>query len=347
MQFRNLLLLAVAAVPALATPVKRSGQQAFKFPLSNGFPNPSPSALAAIEKQAHGTLPNGALPTSFNKSSAAVWSLIAFNEIFEVAYFTSLVNNITSGVSGYESADKELLNTLTAIIAQEELHALGANAVLKTAGYPTIAPCEYVFPVDNLNDALAFATTFTDLVLGTLQTALTAFGLDQDTEFLGLVGGVIGQEGEQVGYLRSGAGKIASALPFLTVGGPVWANSALNQLVVVPGSCPSTLPIPVLKPLKVSKITEAKTQTITFTYPGSEYKGYSLSYINQQNKPLVYPITNAKVSGGFVTFDTTFQYADNLLNGLTIASIVKGVGPMTPTEVQTNAIAGPALIELN
>jgi len=347
MHFSQLVVLATAA---LATPVvkRAGGQTAFKFPLANGFPNPSPAQLKQIEVQAQGTLPNGAFPTKIADQSATVWQLIAANEIFEVAYFTSLISNITNKVPGYESASPETLKSLQAIVAQEQLHALGANTVLKTAGRATVEPCQYIFPVSNLADALAFATTFTDLVLGTLQTALTAFGMDQDIEFLQLVGSVIGQEGEQVGYFRSTAGKVASELPFLTVGGPSFALSALSQNVIVPGSCPA-LPagIPILPALAVSPMPKG-TETITFTYPGSTYKGYSLVYINSQNKPLVYPITNAAVSNGKVTFDTVFQHDDNLLNGLTIAAIVKGSGPFaTAADVASAAVAGPALIEVN
>jgi len=346
MQISQLLLLASAAV---ASPLaKRAGQKQFSFPISSGFPNPSDAQLKAIEKQAQGTLPNGALPTSIADDSATVWSLIAANEIFEVAYFTDLISNITNKVPGYEGASDLTLRSLYAIQAQEQLHALGANGILKTAGRPTVAPCKYVFPVNNLKDALAFATTFTDLVLGTLQTALTTFGLDKDTEFLQLVGAVIGQEGEQVGYFRSNAGKVASELPFLTVGNPTFALSALSQLVIVPGSCSSTLNIPVIStPLSVSPMPTGD-QTIRFTYPGSKYPGYSLTYINGQNKPVTYPITNADASGGKVTFTTEFTHDDNLFNGLTIAAVTNSNGPFaTAADVAKAAVAGPALIEVN
>ena len=153
------------------------GQVPFKFPLANGFPDikvPS-QALTDIEKIARGTLPNGALPTHLNASSVGVFSVIATNELFEVAYFTSLINNITNNVPGYEIGSPKVrefvLNTLTTVQAQEELHAIGANGILASAGAKTIAPCEYVFPVDNFDDAITLAFTFTDVVLGTLQDA--------------------------------------------------------------------------------------------------------------------------------------------------------------------------------
>ena len=74
----------------------------FSFPLKNGFPTLSASALADVERQAGGPLPDGALPSDLDKATITSFQLIAANEIFEVAYFTELYNNITNNVPGYE-----------------------------------------------------------------------------------------------------------------------------------------------------------------------------------------------------------------------------------------------------
>ena len=111
-----------------------AGQTPFKFPLANGFPNISSNTLRDIEEQAHGTLPNSPLPTSLNATSVTVLQLIAFNEAFEVAFFTSLIQNITSNVNGYQVDSQVLreflLATLTAVQAQEELHFLGMGLLI-------------------------------------------------------------------------------------------------------------------------------------------------------------------------------------------------------------------------
>ena len=72
------------------------------YPLSDGFPAPSPAQLAEIETMAGGSLPNGPLPTQLTPSAIVTLQLIALNEIFEVAYFTDLLSNITTNVTGYE-----------------------------------------------------------------------------------------------------------------------------------------------------------------------------------------------------------------------------------------------------
>ena len=72
---------------------------------SDGFPNPSPAQVLAIEKQAGGSLPNGALPTSLKAAAITTLNLLANNELFEVAFFTQLLANITSNTAGYDDDD--------------------------------------------------------------------------------------------------------------------------------------------------------------------------------------------------------------------------------------------------
>ena len=131
--------------------------------------------------------------------SATTFQAIAFGELFEVAYFTSLLNNITDNVQGYEigsgAVRGAVIDALTAIQAQEELHAIGVNAILSSAGRTPVAPCQYVFPVDNFDDAIAGAQAFTDaVVLGGLQDALNTFVTAGDGEVVPLLTSVVGQE---------------------------------------------------------------------------------------------------------------------------------------------------------
>lgn len=176
----------------------------FTFPLKNGFPDikvPSP-ALLAIEEQAHGTLPNSPLLTSLAPQDITNWEVVAANELFEVAFYTSLIYNITHNVAGFAisppSEKTFALEALVAIRAQEELHALGANAILATAGSTPILPCEYVFPSVSFETAIDLARTFTDVVLGTLQEVQLSHALYGDEDYIPLIGSVIGQEAEQV-----------------------------------------------------------------------------------------------------------------------------------------------------
>lgn len=93
---------------------------AFKFPLANGFPFPSESALQDLFVTAGGNFTNHPPAVKFDEDSLTSWKLQAFNEFLEVAFFTQLIANITGKVSGYELDESnydKILNTLTRIQA--------------------------------------------------------------------------------------------------------------------------------------------------------------------------------------------------------------------------------------
>ncbi|KAK9416023.1 putative Sexual development protein [Seiridium unicorne] len=357
-----LFALGVACAPTAPAALKRSSdQKAFSFPLSDGFPNVAPGsvALQSIQKQARGTLPDGPLPTHIADLTAVIFQLIAFNEIFEVAYFSSLVNNITANVPGYEigspAALRVVSNALTAVIAQEELHALGANGILQAAGRKTIEPCEYIFPVDNFDDAIAFASVFTDIVLGTLQEVLTNFAIDGDgPNFVGLIGSVIGQEGEQNGFYRTigQPTQIPSSQPFLTAAAGQFALSALHQMVIVPGSCPDTIAVPTFSALKVETSNIGpRTEAVQFSFHTNgtdpDIEELSLVYINGQNLPVVERPADVRISNGLVQFSAPFPYQKYQMDGLTIAAVTTSAGPFAnATDVASDTLYGPGLIEV-
>jgi hypothetical protein len=135
-------------------------------------------------------------------ASATTFQAIAFGELFEVAYFSALLSNITNNVPGFDvgsgAVRDVVVEALTAVQAQEELHAIGVNAILSTAGRTPVQPCQYIFPVDNFDTSIAGASTFTDtVVLGGLQDALNTFATDGDAEVVSLLASVLGQEVSQ------------------------------------------------------------------------------------------------------------------------------------------------------
>ena len=103
------------------------------FPLQNGFPNPSADQTRQIETEAEGILPNGPPPPTLSPDGVTNLKLIALNELFEVAYFSELVSNVSSKLPGYDlgRGHDYVLDALNAIVAQEQLHLLNANGALK------------------------------------------------------------------------------------------------------------------------------------------------------------------------------------------------------------------------
>lgn len=354
--------------------------------LSDGFPTPNAAQLAAIETVAHGTLPNGGTPPPGSVSAEGITGnqLINFNEVFEVFYFNALIQNVTNAAPGtgfYISDASErnyIIQSLTAVRAQEELHASLAAAVLSSQGKDPIQPCQYQFGVTDFDSAIKTAALFTDVVLGTLQdvqSTLASTGAAGDQALIPGLGGVIGQEGEQNGWYRvlQKANLLPSALPFLTRSTIQFAYSALNQNFVVQGTCPNAnqIDLPIFGTLKVltTQIVPQQDQTLTFQIDLStltcekveqlaelptaqnaknyDWTPLSLVYINQQNLPITAQIEAVKVSGDIVTFQADFPASGDNLNNLVLAAVAVGDKFDNVTAVAKATLFGPGLIDAN
>jgi len=348
----------------------------FSFPLANGFPDVTD--VPGLEQQAHGELSNGGAPTGFHDDTLNAVAFIAFNELFEVSYFAELVKLISSNAKGFTAADiapadrDTVLANLKVILAQEELHALNAEAVLKANNRAPLAPCTYKFPVDNFVDAIGLASTFTDMVLGTLPDIQTVAAVDSDFGLVKAVGSVVGQEGEQNGFYRSILGKVPSQLPFLTGAARNFAFNAILQNFIA--HCPAaTLDaleqpaagIPLnqtgtLTVLDASKLTLEDT-TLSFSvqtvdvsktheyYTTNKSSMNFVTYVNQQNKPLSVPIdpTTISFANGEITFQASFPAKTEFINGFTIAAVTEVEGLADPDSVASAMTFGPGLIEID
>ena len=363
---------------AAPTGIYTNSSKGFMFPLSNGFPDiKNPSAqLNKIQQQAGGTLPNGTPPPSISGDSAVSLGFVAFNELSEVAFFSELIQNITVNKPGFTAEDIPIdqdlaLRTLKVVLAQEELHELNANTAFNKFTGKTILPCTYRFPVNNFIEAIALASTFTDVVLGTLPDIQTLFATSGDNGLIRGVGSVIGQEGEQNGFYRSILGKVPSQLPFLTGSARDFAFSAILQNFVVPGSCPSQSLLEqgvnggagltefgILNVLtKDLSLEDVKADFSIQVVDGSNTKDYYeshksdklfVTYINQQNVPVSEPIEDVTFSDGAIHFKALFPGQSQFLNGLTIAAVTTSDGPFTsPDDVADVTLFGPGLIEIN
>lgn len=241
------------------------------------------------------------------------------------------------------------------------MHAIGANAILASAGAQTIGSCNYKFPVSDFASAIALASTFTDLVLGTLQEVSQTFALDGGQAAEGLVpllASIIGQEGEQDGAYRLIGKKTPSASPFLTAGSGAFAFNAVDQMFIVPGSCESSsnvssINIPAFKTLSLDSSNASpsgKNQTLKFDTSYSDVSSSTnhIAYISGQNAPVVRPITSVSKKGSKATFEAHFPFGAGFSNGLTIAALVNSAGPFaSPAAVANATVAGPGLIEID
>lgn len=89
------------------------------IPNNDGFPTPNADQQIVIAKQAGGLLPNVPLPTKLGPGSTTTFQLIAFNELFEIAFFSSLLQNITNEVDGFKLSrhSDKLTKIITTVLA--------------------------------------------------------------------------------------------------------------------------------------------------------------------------------------------------------------------------------------
>ena len=73
-----------------------------------------------------------------------------------------------------------------------------------------------------------------------------------------------------------------------------------------------------------------------------------MTYINQQNLPIVKPMNIISNKEGTVTAETLFPYTKNLMNGLTIATVTNSSGPFaTADDVSKATVFGPGVTIVN
>lgn len=247
--------------------------------------------------------------------------------------------------------NKFLTSNISRSLQQEELHAIRANSALSHFHVNPIEPCQYYFPVKDFDSALALASKFTDVVLGTLQDTIERFALGHDVDLAREIAAVVANEGEQQGWFRMQQGKIPSELPFLTTGDLNFAFTAI-QSFTYPGSCPNIneIPLRTFEALEIVTPPTAKNQNLTFSFQDNtnETSQLWMTYINQQNLPIVQNLSYLSRSGKTITAEALFPYDDHELNGLTIAAVTKKDGPFADAnEVAKWTLAGPGLIIVN
>ncbi|KAK2784326.1 hypothetical protein FQN53_008555 [Emmonsiellopsis sp. PD_33] len=341
---------ALACIPVSAAPTAGGNV----YPLPDGFPNPNPEQVKEIEQAALGTLSNSTPPASISPGGVTSLQLIAFNELFEVDYFTKLLTNITGGVKGFEIEDEGqkdfVVRSLKAIQAQEQLHALAANNALVHFGHEAILPCKYDYPVSTFDEAISLAGTFTSVVLGTLQDVIHIFAKGGDSGLARETTSVVGQEGEQEGWFRILQNKIPSELPFLTTSVLDLAFTAI-QSFTVPGSCPNMnlINLRTFKPLTLVAPPPPEDTTVQFTVEEEGYNpGLWVTYINQQNVPIVEKQQAVGTKDGKVTIEAKFPFVEHMLNGLTLAVLTTSAGPFVDANAAVNqTVFGPAIIIMN
>lgn len=189
------------------------------------------------------------------------------------------------------------------------------------------------------------------MVLGALPQvqAIAASDGGAEAALVPIIGAILAQEGEQVGFFRYHQNKVPSAAPLLTGTPASFAYSALSMFLV-PGSCSVYPNIPKTPPMTVVTTPEAMTMPLTYSVDGTvSAADQTVSYLSGGGRsPVTVPITNVATKDGKTTFTASFPYDSGFANGLTLASVTKGKGPFSSAaEVAAASVYGPGLIEVD
>lgn len=184
------------------------------------------------------------------------------------------------------------------------------------------------------------------------------------------VASVIGNEGEQNGFYRQLLGFKPSEKPFLTTSVAPFAFSALQDFIV---SCPfdqtdkNLINITIFPTIKVltgdgGSNVSPQDQMLEFSadlakapaesgsweqYRNGNGEGLFVTYFTGQNLPISVPVLKATFDGSVITFKANFPFEENVMDGLSVASLTTRGGFTNPDDVPAATLAAPGLIQVN
>ncbi len=216
------------------------------------------------------------------------FQLALFLENLESSYLQSGLQNISSwGTAGYPNDTTEVLSKIAAVsspswlrvrltflclVQQEEVHVATITDLLNGYGAPVIAPCQYSFPVTSIDDFIALGEIITSVGISAL-IGLVNRASYTDPWIVNTLSSIVTVESRHDAFFRHVGGGVPSPTPFDTAISSTWAyNLALP--FIVPGSCPTELPLPILPTLTVSTPTAADNRSSAATGIASSIAPY-------------------------------------------------------------------------
>ncbi|KAM0796830.1 hypothetical protein BDR22DRAFT_865320 [Usnea florida] len=185
-------------------------------------------------------------PIGLSQNALELFTVVNFLENLEAAFFEEGLNNITQRW-GSQDQHREAFDVVQAVQAQEVTHVNTAKAILSANNAPTLEPCKYTFPVEDLTPFIALAQDITSVGLSYVlfvTDMLAASTVAADRAAVGGPSSIAPVEARHDAYfrIRSHSGlNLPNPAPFDTA---ISANAALNLAsgFVVPGSCPQPIP---------------------------------------------------------------------------------------------------------
>lgn len=327
----------------IITSLALAATAAFAMPTGPSNPPPNDQNPLDFSTLAGGGPPNGKLPPNISNAAIADFQAVNFLENFESGFFEQAIGWIGNW-NDKRQYDK-LIEVVTKIHAQEQVHVATAEGILNNFHRKTFKPCTYKFPdVHNIDDFASLANLITVTGIGGVINLIAGLAVT-DPELVAGPASILGNEARQDAFFRTtGLGlEFPEPAAFDT---RISAGYALNLASAFVSNCEGNMPsfktIPPLK-AEVEKKVTGSSGPITFSFDSKQVKNMTNSvfvgWVNQANKV---QYTKAKVSGNKVESTIPGGLAGVAFAALTNQEQFPDVGNLTLA-----TLAGPAPVRIS
>ena len=293
---------------------------------------------------AGGGPPNGKLPPNISNSAIADFQAVNFLENFEAGFFEQAIQWL-GGWNDKHQYD-ELLDVVTKIHAQEEIHVATAEGILNNFHRQTFKPCTYKFPdVHNVEDFVSLANIITVTGIGAVINLISGLAVT-DPELVQGPASILGNEARQDAFWRVNTLGLRFPEP-AAFDTRISAQFALSLAAPFVSDCqgnePNFVALPPLKAEVGKKEVTGSSGPITFSFNTKQVKNSTsdvfVGWVNQAN---VVQYTPAKVWNGKVSSTIPGGLAGVAFAALTNQNTVPDVGNLT-----LHTLAGPAPVRIS
>ena len=318
---------------------------AFAMPMG-GSSNPPANSQTPLDfaDLAGGGPPNGKLPGNISNSAIADFQAVNFLENFESGFFEQAIEWI-GGWNDKHQYD-ELLDVVTKIHAQEQIHVATAEGILNNFHRQTFKPCTYKFPdVHNVEDFVNLANLITVNGIGAVINLIAGLAVT-DPELVQGPASILGNEARQDAFWRVNTLGLRFPEP-AAFDTRISAQFALSFVAPFISNCegnePKFVPLAPLKAEVGNHEVTGSSRPITFSFDTEQVKNPTsdvfVGWVNQAN---VVQYTPAKVSNGKVSSTIPSGLAGVAFAALTNQNTVPDVGNLT-----LHTLAGPAPVRIS
>ncbi|KAK0123976.1 hypothetical protein ONS95_008964 [Cadophora gregata] len=286
--------------------------------------------------------------SGFTPAGITGLQLLATLENIEAFFYSDAIHNLTNGIFTTEpSIFDDVVDVISKIAAQEEVHVATVSGVLLESSAPVIPPCNYTFPSTTFEEFLAVANLLTSANLGSVIGAQEQLGTSNPSIGPSTTA-ILGAETRHDAFLRILHGLVPNPAPFDTAIPIAWAYN-IGLSFIVPGSCPVEVALPTYPALKEDPTlpwafaNATYPETMSFSWDNQQVwvvretgKQLYAAWLNQFNQPVYTPVTKLGAGSGIAAVPKG-------MNGVAYVALTTQQ-PATFDDLQTATLVGPLAV---